>query len=174
TADLDLGVDAADEIDQAILSGPRQVPSAVNTGVRVPRVRQEGCGGLGRVAPVSWAESGAGDIKVADLASGRGLEFVVEHEEFLAIARPADRNRGLGVVGTGRDVVIATGDGCLGWAIEIGERDLRQMLHPVDERWRWKNFTTPKHPPQVGEFNTLEGVEFGKVVEDGRHGEPLG
>ena len=84
------------------------------------------------VAPVARAGPDACDGLGSYLARRRWLKLVVENQQFFAVARRPDGNGRIVARRARRDGVIATGDGRFSRAIEIGEADAREPLHPVD------------------------------------------
>ena len=106
-------------------------------------VADEGCGGFLGITPVARAKAHAGDVEVANFASGYGLEFVVEDQESFAITSDTDGDGRLGIGGANGDVIVAAGDGRLGGAVEIREAHIGEAFHPIDEGRGWQNFTAP-------------------------------
>src|SRR6185437_13396753 len=83
--DLHLGVDAAEELEDAVRPPPAAVPGAVDASARCVRVRREGAVGGLAVAPVALGQPGAAEL---DLAGEAGRQPVP--------ARVADPDDGTG------------------------------------------------------------------------------
>ncbi len=78
-ADLDLVVDAAEELDGSVVPPAGEVSGAVHAAARrAVYVREELVGGAGRVAHVAAGHAGAADEEFAHGADGDGLEVGVE------------------------------------------------------------------------------------------------
>src|SRR5262249_55405879 len=136
-ATLDLRISAAKVVEQAVGADLRQVARFVDSAVGdgIPRTLYEGSFCLLGISPISRAESDAADVEIADLARRRRLQLVIEHEQFFSAAGRANRDLRAFIIGTLWDSVITAGDGGLGRTIEIGELDVREPPHPVDQRW---------------------------------------
>src|SRR4051794_5145971 len=112
-AALDLRVRPAEEVHDAVLVDPSEVPGAIDPPGRVPRVGAERRRRLLLVAPVAGREADAADVQLADPTHRRGSVAVEDHQT-LAVAGQADRH-GHRLVGRHlRHVVEARRDGGLG------------------------------------------------------------
>src|SRR3982074_3293971 len=89
TAALDLGIVAAEEIEQTIGSTARQVARTVDTIVRAraPGAGKESVAGLLRVVPVSRAQTDTADVQIADFAVRHRTPLTIEGQQLLALAR---------------------------------------------------------------------------------------
>src|SRR3982074_2663319 len=95
TAALDLGIVAAEEIEQTIGSTARPVARTVDTIVRAraPGAGKESVAGLLRVVPVSRAQTDTADVQIADFAVRQLTPLTIEDHQLLAVAGGADGNR---------------------------------------------------------------------------------
>src|SRR5262249_52807559 len=136
-------VGTADEVQNAVVVLPGQIAGAIDALSRVSRIGKKGSGSLGRIPPITWAESRSCDVEVADLSSRNGLELRIEDQKLFCVTRVANGNRGFGVGWAGGNVVVAAGNGSFGRTVKIGEWDVGEMLHPVDQSWRGENLAAP-------------------------------
>src|SRR5262249_2408162 len=114
------------------------------------------------------------DIQIPGLSDSRRLQSFVKYDQLLAFTAPADRDFRVLILRTSWNRVIATGDRRLSGAIKVGKPDLRQTLHPVDQRWRRQSLSAPEQPLQRRKIVESNGVELGHVPESGRDRKPLG
>ncbi len=94
-AQLDLGVEAAAELEQAAGADARQVAGEVEAVARPlsERVGHELFGGEDRPPPITHRQARAADSQLADRAPRRGMAEPVEQEDVGVVDRPADRHR---------------------------------------------------------------------------------
>ncbi len=125
TADLDLRVLAAEELDVAVRQVAAEVAGAVEALAR-PRMRDEARRRLFRIAPVALGEADAADVELPRHPGGPRPKVGVEHVEGLVRQRPAVGNaagsRGQVALGDG---MVDRPDRALGGAAEAHQLDVR-------------------------------------------------
>src|SRR5258706_9854011 len=99
SADLDLVVEAAEDLDQAVGAPARAISRAVEAAIRPARGRvgAETLGGQRRLAGVAQRDAVASRDELAGHANGHGLPVAVEDPHGRIRDRAPDRDRALGL-----------------------------------------------------------------------------
>ena len=121
-ADLDLVVEAAEELQYAV----RGLPDPVAAAVPAATVAfDEGCRGEFRVTEVARGQSGSGDVQFTCFAGSAGAAVLGDDGQFGACHGTADGQLPYVVGRTGVDDVAGGVDGGLGWPVQVGDPVLR-------------------------------------------------
>lgn len=159
-ADLHLPVQAALELDGAVLAQVDQVPGPVQARARLAaeRIGHEALGGEGGAARVPPGEPGAADQQLAVTARGHPAHVLVDHVGPYVRDRLTD--------GHGRAVARAVGrvrggvDRGLGGSVHVVERDAGQRLAAPQDEFVAQYLAAGEDPPHRGPVE-LPGVEQG-------------
>jgi hypothetical protein len=126
-AQLDLMIDAAEELDVAVGAVAREVAGAVEARVRVvgERVGDELLGAQIRLVVIAAAHRRTADQQLAGHADRRGLQLCVDDVDARVRNRPADRHDALRVVAPAfpRGHV----DRGLGGAVQVVQLDIQAL-----------------------------------------------
>src|SRR6266496_798451 len=158
-ADLDLAVQAAQELELAVGAPLGQVAGAVHAlaGGRAVGLWQEPFGGQLGAAQVAAGDAGAGHVQLAGDADGGQVAVAVQHPGAVVGHGLAD-GWAAGVGGLGAQVVDY-GDGGLGGAVAVVE--LPAGAVPVVDQLAGEGLAAHEGDPQVGE---------GAAVQQGHDG----
>lgn len=132
-ADLDLVVDALQELQAAVRAVPYAVAGAVHAGARL---RREGVGdehgrGAARIVQVAAAHADPADVQLAGRAHGHGAQAVAEDVQAGVADRGADRGVDVAEVGLGADEGVGDVVGGLGRAVGVDQRHVGEEREPA-------------------------------------------
>ncbi len=153
TADLDLPVGAAEELELAVRPPARQVAGAVETGSRLAGgepIGQEALGGQLRAAQIAAGEPGAADVDLPRDAERHQAAVEVEQVDLEIGERAADRARRRLEVGRAHrppgDVDRRLGDAV---HVDQARAGLPEAADPAGERGRVERLAAEDHQAQV-------------------------
>jgi hypothetical protein len=129
TPDLDLVVDAAQELDVSVVQVAGEVSGAVEacSGGVGERIGHEALGGEGRAVEIAACEARSSDVELSGDAFGHGVRVGVEEIDVCVLDGASDRHRRpLGVEALDR-VAARKGRG-LGGAVAVYEPGVGQVL----------------------------------------------
>ncbi len=149
-ADLDLVIEAPEEVELAVRPCSRKIAGGVQPRARNrrERIRHEDRGGAPRLAEIAAADPDAADPQLAGHADRRLQPPPVDHVELQVRHRAADRHRGGGRGGRCLDPRVGDVVRALGRAVGVEQRDPRVAGEPGAAQVRRQRLAGGDHPAQ--------------------------
>ncbi|SCE02890.1 hypothetical protein GA0115236_13313 [Streptomyces sp. IgraMP-1] len=163
SADLDLGVGAAEEVEAAVGVAGDEVAGAVEAGSGVVGVGDEAGGGEGGLAVVAAGESGAAEVQLTGDADRDGSQGGVQDIGLGVVHGQAEWDRALRGVGGGEGAADGEG-GRLGGAVDVDDGQVRVGGLDAGHGGRGGGLAAC---PDLLEAGEAAGVLLGEEVEEG-------
>ncbi|NKG03053.1 hypothetical protein GO287_04995 [Ralstonia solanacearum] len=171
-ADLDLLVDAAEELDGAVMAPAAQVAGAIEPRAgRAERIGDKALGGQAGAVEVAARDAGATDAEFARRADRHGLQHRIEQVDLRVVQRAAERHVFRHVALGRHRIRDGVGRGLRG-AVDVHDRRVRAArAHALECRCRSALAAGPQRaqPAQAGGVGVHRQPEHRGRHEDGGH-----